>query len=242
MALTDVTERVEILERHRVLVDAVSEYGLIMLDAAGRIMTWNQGAERLYGYASEAIEGRGVFTLHRSGDLAPDCYSATLARAAARGRVSLDSWCIRADGSRFFGHIVLSPIRDGKSGDVRGFAKVTREMSDRKHAETAPGRARSSGVAGMRAPRRHWTVDRIPERMSRWGTSLGFTDAEVQTAQLVVFGLSNKEIARERRVSMASVRTQLSACFRKAASSSRGELTFKFFASVPREPGASQDP
>ncbi len=241
MALTEITERLEILDRYRIFADAVSEYALIMLDAAGRIITWNKGAERLYGYASAAIEGRGVFTFHTGGDLGPEHYAATLARAATKGRVSLESWCTRADGSRFFGQIVLSPIQDGNAAGIRGFAQVTRDLSDRTDAETVLRRA-LSGVAGSRiTPRRLRSANWVAERMSRWGTSRGFTGAEMQTAQLAVFGLSNKEIARERRVSMPTVRTQLSACFRKADATSRGEFTFKFFASVPQESRASED-
>jgi PAS domain S-box-containing protein len=121
-------------ERFRFLVDGVTDYGIYMLDCDGNVVSWNTGAERLKGYAADEILGRNFSTFFLAEDVAAGKPQMELARAASEGRFEQDAWRLRKDGSRFWASVVLSALR-GDDGQIRGFAKVTRDMSARKAAE-----------------------------------------------------------------------------------------------------------
>jgi len=115
----------------RLLVEAVQDYAIYMLDPSGRVSTWNTGAHRIKGYSSNEIIGRHFecfFTPENRADGVPQ---QLLREAAASGRHVGEGWRVRKDGSRFWASIVLSAIYD-EDGRIRGFTKVTRDLTERK--------------------------------------------------------------------------------------------------------------
>ncbi|MGA9587007.1 MAG: sigma 54-interacting transcriptional regulator [Terracidiphilus sp.] len=139
----DVTEQQEAHElvRHkdlqlRSLLDGVRDYAIYLLDIDGHVTTWNPGAERTKQYTAEEILGKHFSHFFTQEDIDNGRPTELLGRAAERGRVEDQGWRVRKDGSRFWANIVLTAIRD-TSGELRGFAKVTRDFTDRKRAEEA---------------------------------------------------------------------------------------------------------
>jgi PAS domain S-box-containing protein len=118
-------------QRLHLLVNAVTDYAIYMLDPAGRVSTWNPGAERFKGYS------RAEFSrFYTEEDRAADLPSRALRVAAREGQFEAEGWRVRKDGSRFWAHVVIDPIRDEK-GQLRGFAKITRDVTKRREQEVA---------------------------------------------------------------------------------------------------------
>jgi len=118
-------------ESFRLLVDAVNDYAIFMLDPSGRIVTWNAGAQKMKGYEAEEIIGQHISIFHTPADLAASEPGTTLAFATANGRAENEGWRRRKDGSTFWANIVITAIRD-EAGALRGFAKVTQDLTERK--------------------------------------------------------------------------------------------------------------
>ncbi|WP_425452798.1 PAS domain-containing sensor histidine kinase [Trinickia dinghuensis] len=121
-------------KRYRVMVDAIKDYAILLLDAKGRIATWNLGAERIKGYRAEEIIGRH-FSVFYPEDVAARGYPAEeLRRAAELGRWEDEGWRVRKDGSRFWANVVITALRD-EAGELLGFAKITRDLTERRRSE-----------------------------------------------------------------------------------------------------------
>ncbi len=120
----------------RSLVESVGEYAIYLLDRDGSVMTWNPGAQRIKGYSSDEILGAHFSRFFTHEDLLRGRPAELLKLAAERGRIEKEGWRVRKDGSRFWADIVLTAIRDD-SGELTGYAKVTRDFTDRKRAEEA---------------------------------------------------------------------------------------------------------
>jgi len=141
--LRDVTEQRAAQEvlRHkdlqlRSLVESVREYAIYLLDRDGHVTTWNPGAERIKGYSAEEIVGRHFSRFFIHEDVERGRPAELLRLAAERGRVEQEGWRVRKDGSRFWADVSLTAIRD-TAGELTGYAKVTRDFTDRKRAEEA---------------------------------------------------------------------------------------------------------
>ncbi len=117
-------------ERFRLLVDSVEDYAIFMLDPQGRVATWNSGAERLKGYKASEIIGQHFSRFRLEEEVRAGLCEQELKTAADRGRLEEEGWRVRKDGSRFRANVVLTAIR-GVSGNLLGFAKVTRDLTDR---------------------------------------------------------------------------------------------------------------
>jgi PAS domain S-box-containing protein len=115
------------------LVQGVADYAIFMLDGRGLIQTWNTGAERLYGYNAADIVGRHFSRFYPAEDLAAGKTERELEVAARLGRYEEEGWRLRKDGSRFWANVVVTGLR-GDDGALRGFAKVTRDLSERREA------------------------------------------------------------------------------------------------------------
>src|SRR6058998_2394410 len=131
-----VTTPRESSETFRQLVEGVQDVAIFMLDGAGRVSTWNSGAERIKGYRAEEIVGQ-----HFSRFFPPEAVAAgkparLLAIAARDGRVQDEGWRVRKDGSRFWANSVMTALRDTE-GLVIGFAKIIRDMTEHRRAEQA---------------------------------------------------------------------------------------------------------
>jgi PAS domain S-box-containing protein len=119
---------------YRLLVESVRDYAIFALDSTGHILTWNPGAERFKGYKAEEIIGKHFSVFYTKPDLDRDRPGEELEIATREGRVEDEGWRLRKDGSRFWANVVITALRD-KSGELVGFAKVTRDLSERRAAE-----------------------------------------------------------------------------------------------------------
>jgi len=112
------------------LIDAVQDYAIFMLDPDGRVVSWNRGAQNIKGYAAREIIGQHFSVFYTPEDIASCKPRAELALAASEGRIEDEGWRVRRDGSRFWANVTITAIR-APDGTLRGFAKVTRDMTDR---------------------------------------------------------------------------------------------------------------
>ncbi len=119
--------------RYRLLVDSVTDYAIYMLDANGIVSSWNAGAQRFKGYTETEIVGQHFSRFYVDDDRAVGLPQKALATAAREGRFEGEGWRVRKDGTRFWAHVILDPIRL-PTGELVGFAKITRDLSERKVA------------------------------------------------------------------------------------------------------------
>jgi PAS domain S-box-containing protein len=119
---------------HRLLVSSVRDYGIFVLDPDGHVATWNEGAERIKGYAPDEILGRHFSTFYPPEDLATGKPAMELRVAAEVGRFEDEGWRLRKDGSRFWANVVITALR-AEDGELVGFAKVTRDLTERRESE-----------------------------------------------------------------------------------------------------------
>ena len=117
--------------RFQLLVDAVTDYAIYMLDPNGTVSSWNSGAQRFKGYQSGEIVGEHFSRFYTEEDQATGLPARALETAAREGRFEHEGWRVRKDGTRFWAHVIIDPIRD-PSGELIGFAKVTRDVTERK--------------------------------------------------------------------------------------------------------------
>ncbi len=121
---------------YRLLVETVRDYAIFALDTEGKVLSWNAGAERLKGYRPEEIIGRHYSTFYPPEEIAAGRPDRQLEEAARDGRIELEGWRLRKDGRRFWANVVITALRD-PSGELVGFAKVTRDLTERRLAEEA---------------------------------------------------------------------------------------------------------
>jgi PAS domain S-box-containing protein len=118
----------------RLLVESVKDYAIIMLDPEGNVASWNAGAERFKGYSSEEIVGKNFCCFYTPEDVQRGLPDQELKSAAKDGRFEDEGWRVRKDGKKFWANVIITALRD-KDGTLRGFSKVTRDLTDRKQAE-----------------------------------------------------------------------------------------------------------
>jgi formate hydrogenlyase transcriptional activator len=123
-------------EQLRSIIDSVKDYAIFLLDTHGYVATWNPGAERIKGYTADEIIGQHFSIFYPSDDAERKKPDEQLTTARVKGRFEAEGWRIRKDGSRFWANVVLTPIFDGHH-ELTGFAKITRDFTDRKRAEEA---------------------------------------------------------------------------------------------------------
>jgi PAS domain S-box-containing protein len=123
-------------ETFRLLAEGVQDFAIFMLDGAGRVSTWNAGAERIKGYRAEEIVGQHFSRFYPPEAVAQGMPARLLAIAARDGRVEDEGWRVRKDGTRFWADVILTALRDAE-GAVIGFAKVTRDLTEHKEAQDA---------------------------------------------------------------------------------------------------------
>ncbi|MDB5423464.1 MAG: sensor hybrid histidine kinase [Phenylobacterium sp.] len=120
--------------RYRLLVDSITDYAIYMLDVDGRVTSWNAGARRFKGYEAQEIIGEHFSRFYTAEDRAADVPGGALRAAVEEGRFEAEGWRVRKDGTRFWAHVVIDPIRTS-AGELVGFAKVTRDLTERRAAE-----------------------------------------------------------------------------------------------------------
>jgi PAS domain S-box-containing protein len=123
-------------ERYRLLVDAITDYAVYMLDRDGFVVSWNPGAQRFKGYTADEIIGQHFSRFYTPEDKAKSLPQRALEVAARDGRFESEGWRVRKDGSRFWTHAVIDPIR-APSGELIGYAKITQDLTEQKATEAA---------------------------------------------------------------------------------------------------------
>jgi PAS domain S-box-containing protein len=136
---------IEIERRYRLLIDAVHDYAIFMLDPSGNVTSWNPGAQRAKGYAPAEIVGRHFSVFYTREDIATDKPAQLLAAAALHGHVEDEGWRVRKDGSRFWANVVITAVPD-ETGALLGFAKITRDLSERRRLEELEHAAAASAL------------------------------------------------------------------------------------------------
>ncbi|HJQ79066.1 MAG TPA: PAS domain-containing sensor histidine kinase, partial [Lacipirellulaceae bacterium] len=121
-------------ERLRLMIESVRDYAIFMLDTQGHVATWNAGAERIKGYTADEIIGQHFSVFFTSEDLAEGKPAKELQLAATTGRFEDEGWRVRKDKSHFWANVIITTLRD-KEGTLRGFAKITRDMTERRQVE-----------------------------------------------------------------------------------------------------------
>jgi len=146
----DITERKRAQEalreseqRFRMLVQGVTDYAIYMLSPEGNVTNWNAGAERIKGYTADEVIGTSFARFHTPDDRAAGLPAIALQTAIRDGRFEREAWRIRKDGTRFWAHVIIDAIRDD-DGTLIGFAKITRDITEKKEASEALERANAA--------------------------------------------------------------------------------------------------
>ena len=134
--------------RFRLLVKGVVDYAIFMLDREGRVTNWNTGAERIKGYAASEIIGQHFSRFYTEEDRAEGIPQRALATAVRTGKFEAEGWRVRKDGTRFWANVLIDAIRDD-AGELIGFAKVTRDMTERRAVEERLRQAQKMEAIGQ---------------------------------------------------------------------------------------------
>jgi PAS domain S-box-containing protein len=129
-------------ERLSLIVTNVVDYAILVLDLDGRFVNWNEGAERIKGYRAEEMIGRHFSCFYPAEDVRNGVPAQNLAEATRNGRSEAEGWRVRKDGSQFYANVVITALRD-KTGQLRGYGKITRDITERVRTEER--RAKSAG-------------------------------------------------------------------------------------------------
>jgi PAS domain S-box-containing protein len=165
-------------ERFRLMVENVKDYAIFMLDPRGRVATWNAGAQRLKGYAADEIIGEHFSRFYPEDAVARGWPDEELRRATAEGRIEDEGWRVRKDGSRFWANVVITAVHD-EAGVLRGFAKVTRDLTARRLAEENDRRLLQEEAARKAAEEAAREIERQRQQLHVTLSSIG--DAVIVT-------------------------------------------------------------
>jgi PAS domain S-box-containing protein len=150
---------------YRLLVESVSDYAIFLLDPNGRVRTWNAGAERLKGYEAGEIIGRHISTFYTPDDIAAGVPARALATATGEGRFEAEGWRLRKNGVAFWALVVMTALR-ADDGKLVGFAKVTRDLTQRIKAEEAARQLAAEQAARAEAERSEELVRSVLESIT----------------------------------------------------------------------------
>jgi PAS domain S-box-containing protein len=163
----EIGSRIEAENQLRLLLDGVKDYAIFMLDPSGNVTTWNQGAARIKSYKADEIVGRHFSCFYPPEDVQNGKPEHELEKAIAEGRYEEEGWRIRKDGSRFWANVIITAMWYG-TGKLRGFSKITRDITERRRADELLGEseqrltlASTSGEVGV------WDLDLIADQAWR---------------------------------------------------------------------------
>ncbi|MEA1648712.1 PAS domain S-box protein [Nitrospirillum sp. BR 11164] len=191
----DITERREAQQalreseaRFRLLVQGVTDYAIYMLDPTGHVTNWNAGAERIKGYRSEEIIGEHFSRFYTEEDLAAGLPARALATAEAEGRYEKEGWRVRKDGSRFWAHVIIDAIRDD-TGKLVGFAKITRDNTERRELEERLRHAQKMEAIGQLTGGMAHDFNNLLQAISSCLQMIGRSEDRSRNARLVEAGM-----------------------------------------------------
>jgi len=130
------------------LVSGIADYAIFLLDLDGLVVTWNEGAERIKGYRHDEIVGQHFGVFYTVEDRAAGIPALALQTAREQGKFQTEAWRVRKDGSRFFANVLIDPVHDA-SGQLVGYAKVTRDMTERRAMEAQLRQAQKMEAIGQ---------------------------------------------------------------------------------------------
>jgi len=171
-------------ERFRLLVEGVRDYAIFMLDPQGNVSTWNAGAEAIKGYSADEIIGRHFSKFYPQSAIEEDWPGTELKRAVELGRFEDEGWRVRKDGTQFWANVVITALRD-EAGTLRGFAKVTRDMTERHQAEENARRLLKEEVARRVAEESAAEAQKAREEERRQREQLHVTLSSIGDAVIV---------------------------------------------------------
>ncbi len=191
------------------LVDAITDYAIYMLDPNGLVTSWNSGAERFKGYRPHEILGLHFSRFYTEEDRAAGLPARALAIAESEGRFEHEGWRVRKDGSRFWANVVIDPIRDPKTGALAGFAKVTRDITERRQAEETLRRSEERFRILVQGVTDYAIYMLDPDgRITNWNTGAerikGYTQAEIVGEHFSRFYLPEERGAGVPELSLAT--------------------------------------
>src|SRR5689334_4505245 len=166
--------------RFRLLVESVRDYAIFVLDPAGHVATWNAGAERIKGYDATEIIGRHFSVFYPMERVEEGFPQYELEVATRVGRFEDEGWRIRKDGSRFWANVVITALRSS-AGELVGFAKVTRDLTERRAAEEQARRLAAEQAARSEAERRGAELQLLSEQLEEQAIELEQQREEAQT-------------------------------------------------------------
>ena len=135
--------------RFRLLIESVSDYAIFMLDPAGRVTSWNGGAQRVHGYTADEIIGAHVSVFYGREEHGDDATEQALKTAREQGKFESEGWHVRKDGSRFWASAIINRI-DDETGQCRGFAKIIRDVTERREAQQQLAQAQAKLVQSQK--------------------------------------------------------------------------------------------
>lgn len=177
-------------ELFRLVVEQIRDYAIFALDPSGRIITWNRGAELLKRYRGEEIIGQHIECFYTEADRQAAKPLQLLKRAREQGRVEDEGWRVRKDGSRFWADVTITALVDEK-GSLRGYAKVTRDLTERRQAQ--------EGLKESKNELEKRVIERTAE-LNEANTTLQERLAELELFHDVVVGRELKLIEFEKEI------------------------------------------
>jgi PAS domain S-box-containing protein len=165
---------------YRLLVDSVRDYAIFVLDPRGHVLTWNAGAQQLKGYTTEEIVGRHLSVFYPPSEVEASKPAIELETATRVGRYEDEGWRVRRDGSMFWANVILTALRDD-TGELVGFAKITRDLSERRAAEEQARALAAETAARAEAQRRSAELDRINLQLQQQTIELEVQTEEAQS-------------------------------------------------------------
>ncbi|MET0979707.1 MAG: PAS domain-containing sensor histidine kinase [Candidatus Saccharimonadales bacterium] len=136
MSPYDDEEIIQAKDRYQLLVDSIRDYAIILLDSSGYVETWNIGAEKIKGYTADEAIGQHVSLFYPPSDTALGKPEKLMLRAAQEGSVEIEDWRVKKDGSRFWANVTVTALFN-KSGSLIGFAKIVKDITDKKRSKNA---------------------------------------------------------------------------------------------------------